>query len=156
MLAGLCLAIIPSRLGSAILGDTWTYASALVVYLGIECAAMCWMVSVYSFFQARGMSRTVLRVKLFQIGLQLGLCLCAGLAVGTAVAIAISLAVAGVLAALVGVGLARRVVRHGATEAPPADQDAAAQLQKPLEKNGIAWPTVDVLEAEMRGRRSDE
>ncbi|QZH64913.1 MULTISPECIES: MATE family efflux transporter [Mycolicibacterium] len=155
VVAGLCLALIPGRLGSAILGDTWTYASALVIYLGIECAAMCWMVSVYSFFQARGMSRTVLQVKLFQISLQLVLCLCAGLAVGTAVAIAISLAVAGVLAAVVGVVLARRVVWHGATEAPPADQDSAAQLHKPLEKNGFAWPMIDVLEAEMGGRRSD-
>ena len=101
------------------------------------------------------MSRTVLRVKLFQIGLQLGLCLCAGLAVGTAVAIAISLAVAGVLAAVVGVVLARRVVWHGATEPIPADQDAVVELQEPLEENGIFWPTVDVLEAEMRGHRSD-
>ncbi|WP_166903232.1 hypothetical protein [Mycobacterium sp. DL440] len=179
--AGVCLAVVPSRLGSAILGDTWTYASALVVYLGIECAAMCWMVSVYSFFQAHGMSRTVLRVKLFQIGLQLGLCVCAGLAIGTAVAIAISLAVSGILAAVVGVGLAWRVVRREATEHPPPAEEATetiespagggavsvaqrqrsrygdtVELQKPLEQNGFAWPTVDVLEAEMRGHRSDE
>ncbi|MED5812396.1 hypothetical protein VST63_08485 [Mycolicibacterium sp. 050232] len=164
--AGVILAVIPSQLGSAVLGDTWAYASALVVYLGIECAAMCWMVSVYAFFQAQGMSRTVLRVKLFQICLQLGLCLCAGLVVGTAVAVAVSLAVSGIVSALVGVVLAVRVVRPAATareenvigvaQRTHTQHGDPIESEKPLGETGIAWPKVDVLEAEMRGRRAYE
>ncbi|WP_139334906.1 hypothetical protein [Mycobacterium sp. GA-1841] len=151
LLAGVCLAAVPAKLGSVILGDTWTYASALVVYLGIECAAMCWMVSVYSFFQAQGMSTTVLRVKLFQICLQLGLCLGAGVLVGTATGVAIALAVSGTVAALVGVTLVRRAARQ-ATDieaGPPRRTDGTDIPAVAVAPGREPWPSIDVLAAEM-------
>lgn len=172
LVAGICLALVPSELGSAILGDTWTYAAELVGYLGIECAAMCWMVGVYSFFQAQGMSTTVLRVKLFQIFLQLALCLGAGLLVGTAVGIAIALAISGTVAALVGVTLVWRVASRAAAEPGPDDVTVARRRStsradvgaptKQVEMKAIVvrdviivpeaepWPTIDVLDAELK------
>ncbi|WP_142254219.1 hypothetical protein [Mycobacterium sp. NS-7484] len=156
LLAGALLAAVPGPLGSAILGDTWRYASTLVVYLGIECAAMCWMVSVYSFFQAQGMSATVLRVKLFQITLQLGLCLAAGVLVGTATGVAIALAVSGTVAALVGVTLVRRAARP-ATDVAPGHPGRSRGIDVPevaVAPGREPWPSIDVLAAEMADGRS--
>lgn len=116
LLAGIGLSVVPDRLGAAVLGETWSHASALVVYLGVECAAMCWMVSVYSFFQAQGMSRTVLPLKVFQVTFQIAVSLGAGLVWGTPTAIAVALAVSGTTTAVLGVVLVARAVRRAGND----------------------------------------
>lgn len=154
--AAALLEIVPSAIGSAVLGETWPHSKPLVVYVALECAAMCWVASVYSLLQARGRSRAVLRVKLFQVITQLTLSLGAGAVFGSALSIAVALAVSGSLTAFVGVAVVISVIRRDG--AAPAEAPAGAT---PVEPDGPVcrarradqrWPSIDVLDDEERSR----
>lgn len=108
------LMFVPAGLGSMILGASWDEARLLLPYIGIECAAMCWIVAVYSFLQSEGASRTIFRLNLLQVGLQLTLCVAAALLMGTAQGIGISLAVSGCVSTLVGMVVVSRRIRAAA------------------------------------------
>lgn len=117
LLVTVMLVLTPSWLGSALLGDTWGLAHSLIPMIGVESAAMCWIVSVYSFFQAQGDSRRVVHLNVVQCLLQLTLCLGAALFVGTAAGIAAALAVSGLASTLIGVAFVVGPVRAGRSSA---------------------------------------
>jgi O-antigen/teichoic acid export membrane protein len=111
-LAVVGLTYLPKTLGSALLGQSWSSAQLLVPYVGMQWAAMAWVVSVFAFFQSRGRSRAVLKLNVLHMTLQLGMCAVAGLVFATAVAIGVALAVSGWLMVLIGTESVHVWLRH--------------------------------------------
>jgi O-antigen/teichoic acid export membrane protein len=107
LIAAICLSATPPALGSLVLGPTWYEASRLIPFIGIECAAMCWMVSVYSLFQARGASRTVFGLNIMQFVTQLAFCIAAAYFFETAYSVGIALALSGIISTSIGIVLVK-------------------------------------------------
>lgn len=124
LVIAVCLAFTPPQVGSAVLGATWAEAGPVIPLIGIECVAMCWIVSVYSFFQAQGDSKLVLRLNIMQCGTQIILCSLAAYAVGTVMSIGVALAVSGVLSTVIGIALVSLRIR-AAGDADASETGAA-------------------------------
>ncbi|OBA86511.1 hypothetical protein A5642_22495 [Mycolicibacterium mucogenicum] len=102
------LVLTPPSVGAAILGSSWQPATDLVPYVGCESAMLCWVVSVFSYLQARGLSAILARVKAIQLGLQLNTCAIVGAIFATPSAIGWGLAGSAFITALYGVVIVRR------------------------------------------------
>ncbi len=102
------LVLTPPTIGAAILGSNWQPATDLVPYIGCESAMLCWVVSVFSYLQARGLSAILARVKAIQLGLQLGACAIVGAIFARPTAIGWGLAGSAFITALYGVAIVRR------------------------------------------------
>jgi hypothetical protein len=92
IVATACLMNVPTTLGAAVLGATWTEASSLIPYLGVTTAAMCWLIGAFTYFSAHGASKTVFRLNLLHIGLQVTTSFAAGVLFDSAAAIAMAIA----------------------------------------------------------------
>lgn len=125
------LVLLPGRLGSALLGPTWDQAHPLIPMIGIESVAMCWIVSVYSYFQTQGLSRQVVRLNVIQCALQLGSCLLTALVIGTAAGIASALALSGVVSTVIGVMLVVASMRDGRSADVPIGPRVADEVTVP-------------------------
>jgi len=85
--------LLPEPVGRLILGETWSYAAALLPYIGLEYFAVSWLTCPMTAFLARGMSRDVLLLRILFVGLSVLVCTAAAAFVGTATSIAVGLAV---------------------------------------------------------------
>jgi hypothetical protein len=112
------LTAVPAGLGAAMLGASWQGTFTVMPYIGITCAAMCWLVGVLTFFQSQGASRTVFGLNALHIALQVVACFVAGWVFGSSIAIAIALALCSFVMAVVGVLRVHRWI-HAAAE--PSD-----------------------------------
>ncbi|MFN3006022.1 hypothetical protein [Mycolicibacterium wolinskyi] len=137
---------VPTPMGGWILGQTWESAVTAVPFIGLECAANCWIVGLYSWLQAQGMGRKLFQLRALHVSLQLGAAAVAALAVGTLVAVASALAVSCWLMALIGLVVVGRASRRQPTTRPapqaPSQNSAAHDPARP-------WPTIDVLDDEL-------
>ena len=98
-----CLMAVPATLGAAILGASWHETFSVLPYIGVNAAAMCWVVGVTTIYSSQRASRTVLGLNVLLVGLELATSFGAGLYFRNAIAIAISLALSSVVTAIVGV-----------------------------------------------------
>jgi O-antigen/teichoic acid export membrane protein len=112
------LLVIPDAIGHAVLGETWGPAMDVAPFIGAEAAANCWMVSVYAFLQAQGMSRKLFRLRVFHVTFQLSSAIVVAVVVQAAVPIAIALAVSCWITVLVALWLVRGVLREARDGAP--------------------------------------
>jgi O-antigen/teichoic acid export membrane protein len=127
LLATACLIALPRSGGSALLGSTWDYAVPLIPYIGIAFAAMCWLISAYSFFQAQGADKMVFWLNIAHIGLQVTMTAAAGLLFGTAYAIGVSLAISScVMAVVAAAGMLASARRANQGELATSTSVAAA------------------------------
>jgi hypothetical protein len=110
LVAAGCLMAVPARLGAAMLGASWQETFSVIPYIGVTCAAMCWLAGVFTFFQSQGASKPVFALNTLHVGLQVATCFAAGLVLGSAIAIAISLAFCGSVIAVAGVLWVRRSI----------------------------------------------
>lgn len=108
--AGILIAL-PDRWGAVLLGPTWKETSTILLYIGIEWAAICWLGSSYIFFQSQGDSASVIKLNLSYLAIQLGGCIAAGLLFRTAIAFGVALALSGCVMAGVGAYTVRRHLR---------------------------------------------
>jgi len=115
LVAAGCLMAVPARVGAAVLGASWQETLSVIPYIGIACAAMCWALGFFTFFQAQGASRTVFYFSMLLNGLQVAACFAAGLVFHSATAIAIWLAICTSVIVLAGVLWVRHSI-HGVTE----------------------------------------
>lgn len=115
LVAAGCLMAVPARVGAAVLGASWQATLSVIPYIGITCAAMCWALAFFTFFQAQGASRTVFYFSMLLNGLQVATCLAAGLVFHSAIAIAALLAFCTSVIVLAGVLWMRRSI-HGVAE----------------------------------------
>jgi O-antigen/teichoic acid export membrane protein len=126
LLATACLMAFPRGLGSALLGNTWDYAVPLIPYVGIAFAAMCWLVSGYSFFQAQGADKMVFRLNMAHIALQVTMCATTGLLFGSALALGVSLAISSCVIALVAAAAVAMSARAAAAGEAVKSRSAAS------------------------------
>jgi hypothetical protein len=115
LVAAGCLMAVPARVGTAMLGASWQETLSVIPYIGVACAAMCWALGFFTFFQAQGASRTVFYFGMLLNGLQVAMCFAAGLVFHSAIAIAISLAFCTSVIVLAGVLWVHRSI-HGVAE----------------------------------------
>lgn len=117
---------LPDDWGTALLGQTWSHTLPLIPAIGVQWAAMAWLVSVYTFFQAVGASRIVLWLNVVHIVLQVGAVVVAGLYWASAGAIGVAIAVAGWSTVAIGLVAVQVWQRRTARSAPTrATADAA-------------------------------
>jgi len=114
MVATACLIAMPSQLGDAVLGATWTQALPLIPWVGLAAAAMCWLIGAMTFFSTQGASRAVFWLNLLHIGLQVTAAFLAGELSGGAVAIAIAVATSSCVMAAAGIAWARHHIQSRA------------------------------------------
>lgn len=122
------LMLTPPSIGAAILGSNWQPATDLVPYIGWESAMLCWVVSVFSYLQACGLSGMLVRVKAIQLGLQLSTCAVVGTIFTSPTAIGWGLAGSALITALYGVAIVKRTQVRAAGEKPKIG--AAVRLEK--------------------------
>jgi len=115
LVAAGCLMAVPARVGGAVLGASWQETLSVIPYIGVACAAMCWAIGFFTFFQAQDASRIVFYSNMLLVGLQVATCFAAGLVFRSATAIAIWLAICTSVIVLAGVLWVRRSI-HGVTE----------------------------------------
>jgi hypothetical protein len=115
LVAAGCLMAVPARVGAAVLGASWQETLSVIPYIGVACAAMCWALGFFTFFQAQGASRTVFYFGMLLNGLQVATCFAAGLVFHSAIAIAIWLAFCTSVIVLAGVLWVHRSI-HGVAE----------------------------------------
>ena len=118
VLCTVLLLLIPVDLGSLVLGRVWEPAISVVPYIGIESAANCWIVSIYSWLHTQGMGRNLFRLRLLHVGLQLGCCIVAAAIFGSAIAIAISLASSCWFMVLAGLTVVTRAAKNSTKSSP--------------------------------------
>jgi hypothetical protein len=111
LVAASSLLAVPARLGVAMLGASWQGTFSVIPYIGVGCAAMCWVTGVGTFFQSQGASRTVFGLNTLLVGLQVATGFIAGLVFGSAIAIAIALALSSSVIAVAGVLWVHRSIR---------------------------------------------
>jgi hypothetical protein len=138
------LVIIPDALGTRVLGQTWATAITAVPYIGLECAANCWIVGLYSWLQAQGMGRRLFRLRVGQVSLQLSAAAAAAFFSGSVVVIAAALAVSCWVMALIGLAVVGRAALDPHTP-EPGSGDKSATPTPPDQP----WPTIDVLADEV-------
>lgn len=159
----ICLLAMPESWGTAILGQTWSHAIKVIPYTGIEYGFVCCLVGVYTFLQARGMSRTIFSLRALHTVLQVGGSVFAGLLLHSARAIAGALAVTAGVIVVVGFVLVSRTVKGASSSphegvfldpaSPPRDRDLnllKTEL-RPASRGADEklWPLIDVLEDEI-------
>ena len=115
LVAAGCLMAVPARVGAAVLGASWQATVSVIPYIGVACAAMCWALGFFTFFQTQGASRTVFYFSVLLNGLQVATCFAAGLVFHSAIAIAIWLAVCTSVIVLAGMLWVHRSI-HGVAE----------------------------------------
>lgn len=125
LLAAFGLGLLPDALGVALLGQSWGNTQPVISAIGAQWAAMAWLVSVFTFFQAEGASRVVLRLNVLHISLQVGAVIAAGVVFASAGAIAGAIAVAGWSTAAIGV-VAVHVRLRGAESGTATDVEEEA------------------------------
>ncbi len=108
LVATTVLMVTPSSMGAALIGSSWKPAAELVPYVGLESAMLCWLVSVYSYLQACGLSKLLIRFKLIQLGIQLCACTAAGIVFVTSAAIGLALAASAMFTTVCGLQIVRR------------------------------------------------
>jgi O-antigen/teichoic acid export membrane protein len=112
LVAAACLMVVPASVGAAVLGASWQETRSVIPYIGVACAAMCWALGFFTFFQAQGASKTVFYFSLLLNGLQVATCLAAGLVFHSAIAIAVWLAFCTCVIVLAGVLWVRRSINR--------------------------------------------
>lgn len=125
------LTLLPTSVGTLLLGAVWAPAVAVVPYMGASAAAGCWMMGIYALFQALGLSRTSFRMRMLQIVLQVAACVVAALMFGTTAAVAMSLAASSAASVAIGILLVRRLLRDSTDSRHVELPDEAAPSPRP-------------------------
>ena len=97
---GFLTPFVPPAWGRFLLGDSWPEATAVLPFLGLEYAAICWIAGVYNFHRSRGSSVELLRYRVMQSVLGIVVCTSAAAITRTAVGVAIGLALSASIMAL--------------------------------------------------------
>jgi hypothetical protein len=124
------LLLIPVGLGTLVLGSIWEPAILVVPYIGIESAANCWIVSIYSWLHTQGMGRMLFRLRLLHVGSQLSCCIIAAIIFGSAIPIAISLASSCWFMVLIGAVVVRRAVNSTMSTPAASLADGTSQHER--------------------------
>lgn len=139
--------VVPGSVGAGILGQTWESAITAVPFIGLECAANCWIVGLYSWLQAQGMGRKLFQLRVLHVTLQLGAAAVAASVVGSLVSVAAALAVSCWMMALIGLVVVRRASRREPDIRPT--RQAPSPGPTPQDDPPRPWPTIDVLDDEL-------
>ncbi|MHC9291446.1 hypothetical protein ACRCUN_03220 [Mycobacterium sp. LTG2003] len=138
--------VVPAHMGVWILGQTWASAVTAVPFIGLECAANCWIVGLYSWLQAQGMGSKLFQLRALHVSLQLGAAAVAALTAGSLVAVAAALAVSCWAMALIGLVVVGRASRQAPRIRPKPD--GPSQTSAPRDP-AWPWPAIDVLDDEL-------
>lgn len=140
--------ILPADMGVRILGQTWASAVTAVPFIGLECAANCWIVGLYSWLQAQGMGRKLFQLRAMHVSLQLGAAAVAASVLGSLVAVATALAASCWMMALIGLVVVGRAAenRRAAAARPEPDVRSPTSARP---NSTRPWPAIDVLDDEL-------
>jgi O-antigen/teichoic acid export membrane protein len=92
LIIGIGCGFVPDRWGVLALGETWSHSAAVLPWLGVEYAALCWAGAAYNIFRYRRQTRGLVVGRAAQAVLTIVLCAGLGAIFHTPVAIAAALA----------------------------------------------------------------
>jgi hypothetical protein len=120
LVAAGCLMAVPAAVGAAVLGASWPETLSVIPYIGVTCAAMCWLTGVSTFMQSQGASSTLFWLNALLVGLQVAACVAAGLLSSSAIGMATWLAFSTSVMAVGGVLWVHRSIHPVAEPSCPS------------------------------------